>query len=177
MTLPCRISAPNALLSLLLGLCLCFSSAFFEARAGEISQIISPVCAKANFAQFLEAFVLASKEEQMSCIRFSDFVYKGEKISTPDQLIKSEVAAAKLMFSRQDVNETDKADPKFFYTMPMDDPDNLPAFDHICYIIRQEGEKSSASLTVGGTFALETVSFERDGGNWRVTGVVQEEMQ
>lgn len=172
---PCLPGKGLILLLALAGIVLSVSSHAAFAREG--SQKISPVCSTPEFVEFLEAFVLVPKQEQMSCVRFSDFTYKGKRISSPAQLVKSEAAATKLMFSRQEINATDRADPKFFYTLPLDMSRQGPAFNHCCYVIREEGSKRFVSLTVGGTFPLETVAFDWDGSHWRVTDVIQEEVQ
>ena len=173
-----RIDALNVTLFLS---CFCLAVVLLlvpaEGFSRESKQKISPVCATADFMAFLEAYVLVPKEEQMSCIRFSDFTYKGKKISTPAQLIKSEAAGSKLLFSSQDINVKDKADAKFFYMLPANMAQNGPGFNQSCYVIRAEGKKRYVSLTIGGTFPFETVAFEWDGTNWRVLSYVQEDAQ
>lgn len=148
-----------------------------QSFAAEAKQKISPVCAKPDFVDFLEAYVLVSKEEQMSCIQFSEFTYKGKRIANPKELLKSNATATKLVFSRQDISGGNKADQRFFYVQPVDMVKNGPAHNSYCYMIRSDGNRRYASLTSGGTFPLETVGFFWDGNHWRVVSVVEEDMQ
>jgi hypothetical protein len=148
-----------------------------EAQAASFRQRISPTCEQPEFMSFLQAYVQAPKEEQMSCIDFSRFIYKGRRIADPQTLIADKASATKLVFSRREVAETGRADQRFFHTLPTGRGENSPEPGAYCYLIRAEGDRRIVTLTSGGQFALESVAFVWDGKHWRVVGVVEESIR
>lgn len=139
----------------------------FQKNAGYCATVSDPdsVCSLKDFSSFLEKYSEIAFERQVTCIQFP-LDKGGKKIYNMKQFADT-FGNRKFFFSPHDLVSPEAKPAHRFFDISNDNTVGKGIYGY--FIEHIDAKRKKATFTEGGTFEFNTVTFEWDGVNWRVT--------